>query len=91
MVGRMVRNSSKRMIIPETEQFIPFLSLNYRRKWERKNCDLCTKDCHIKKTVTYKEAKEIGFIFFTYFSDSVKTIKLNDCKAKIINSNPVQE
>ena len=79
------------MNIPETETFIPFSSLDNRRQWERKNCDLCTKDCHVKEKITYQEAKRISFICFTYFSDHVKTIKLNDCKAKIINSNPISE
>ena len=79
------------MTIPETEQFISFSSKDDRKRWERKNCDLCTKDCHVPGMINYKRAKEISFIFFTYFSDSVKIIKLDDCKAKIINSNPVQE
>ena len=79
------------MTIPDNETFIPFGSVDDRKEWERKNCDLCTKKCFVQKTITYKEAKRIGFIFFTYFSDSVKTIKLNDCKAKNINSNPISE
>ena len=77
------------MNIPDIETFIPFNSKDDRRRWERKNCDLCIKDCHVKETITYKEAKRIGFICFTYFSPFVKTIKLNDCKAKAINSNPI--
>jgi len=79
------------MIIEETELFIPFSGVEDRKKWERKNCDLCTKTCHVKDKITYKEAKEIGFICFTFFSEHVKTIKLNDCKAKTINSNPISE
>ena len=79
------------MTIPDNETFIPFGSIDSRKEWERKNCDLCVKDCRVPESITYKQAKGISFICFTYFSDSVKTIKLNDCKAKAINSNPIQE
>ena len=79
------------MKIPDNETFIPFGSVDDRKRWERKNCDLCVNKCHVPETITYKQAKEITFICFTYFSEHVKTIKLNDCKAKAINSNPIQE